>query len=207
MLPRSYDPLFLRYAGNLPVTYLRALTQRESGFNAGDTKGPAWGLMQIVETVRNSYNRRRGASYGRGDLLNPSVNVMMATDLLNRIQTAYSKHKDPNMKPDWSNPEYVKLLTAGWNAGYSEAAGVGKVASWLEARNIPVTHDNVYKYAAQAGGIRFLRISEQPHRREWHRSVANLFYAEGGDERNKALVYALLAAGVVGVYGIYRYLS
>jgi len=204
MLPRTFDPLFKSHAGNIPVTYLRALTQRESSFNPNDTQGPAWGLMQIVESVRNSFNKMRGTSYSRGDLLNPSVNVMMATDLLNRIQKAYAKHSDPNMKPDWSNPEYVKLLTAGWNAGYSEAAGVGKVASWLEARGIPVTHDNVYKYAASAGGVRFL---SEIGRRDWHRSVSNLYFAEGGDERlfkGKGLLFAAGAVGIVGLYTLYR---
>lgn len=204
MLPRTYDPLFKRYAGNLPVTYLRALTQRESSFNPRDTQGPAWGLMQIVESVRNSFNKRRGTGYSRGDLLNPQVNVMMATDLLNRIQAAYARHPDPNMKPDWSNPEFIKLFTMGWNAGYSEAAGVGKVASWLEARGIPVTHDNVQKYAAQAGGIRFL---SEPGRRNWQRSVADLYFAEGGDERRKTIVYVALAGTLVAAYGFYRYLN
>jgi len=156
------------------VPFLRALSKRESNMNPNDVQGPAWGLMQVVEVVRDSWNKRKPSqALARQDLLNPDINVKVATDLLNRIAIAYAKHPDPNMKPDWSNPEFVKLLVAGWNSGYSEGGGVGKVASFLEKRGIPVTHDNVFKYAAQAGATKHLQTSG---RLNWQRSVADLYF-------------------------------
>lgn len=141
-----------------------------------DTRGPAWGLMQVVEVVRNSWNKRKPSqAISRSELLNPAINVKVATDLLNRISKAYAKHPDPNMKPNWSNPEFVKLLVAGWNSGYSEGGGVGKVASYLESRGIPVTHDNVFKYAAAAGATKHLQTSG---RQNWQRSVADLYFRQ-----------------------------
>ena len=127
---------------------MRALSKRESNQDPGDTRGPAWGLMQVVEVVRNSWNKRKpGEALSRPDLLDPVTNVRVASDLLNRIVIAYGKHPDKNMQEDWSNPAFVQLVTAGWNSGYSESGGVGRVARYLEANQIPVTHDNVFRYA------------------------------------------------------------
>lgn len=173
-LPKQWDSLFRKHQGKLPVPFLRALTKRESNFNPNDFHGPAWGLMQVVEVLRNSWNSRKPSqSITRSQLLDPTINVKVATDLLNRIITAYGKHPSPNMKMDWGNPEFVKLLVAGWNSGYSEGGGVGKVARYLESRNIPVTHDNVFAYAGKAGATRHLQTSG---RQNWQRSVADLYF-------------------------------
>lgn len=209
MLPTTFDPIFAKHAGDLPVTYLRALSKRESNMNPGDTGGPAWGLMQVIEEVRQSYNSRKGTNYSRQDLLNPDVNVAIAADLLNRIAAGYQrKHPNtPNMRPDWGNPEFVKLVTAGWNSGYSESpgTGVGHVASWLERNNLPVTHDNVLQYAQQAGGTRHLYANLQSTL-NWQRSVADLFFQEGGDERGLG---GLIKVGLVALiaYGLYKAMS
>jgi len=203
MLPTTFDPIYRKYAGDVPVTLLKALTQRESGFNPSDASGPAWGLMQITEVVRNSYNSRYRTSYSRADLLNPEVNIKMATELLNRIAEGYAKHPSPNMRTNWSNPEFVKLVLAGWNSGYSEGGGVGKVASFLEARGIPVTHDNVFAYASSAGATTQLQKDDK---RRWQAGVSSLYFAEGGDERGaRTLLYVVATVGLI--YGAYRYFS
>jgi soluble lytic murein transglycosylase-like protein len=201
MLPKTYDALFVRYGGGLPLNFMRALAYKESTFNPNNASGPAWGLMQITEVVRKSYNQRHGTSYSRSDLLNPQVNVMMAGDLLRRIAAAYSKHADRNMKPDWGNPEFVKLVLAGWNSGYSEGGGVGKVSRYLSSRGVPVTHDNVFRYAAAAGATTQL---QKPAKQAWQRSVSDLYFAEGGPGA-PVLLYAAITAGLI--FGIYRYLS
>lgn len=201
MLPTTYDLLFKQYAGGIPTTFMKALAQRESNFNPRNASGPAWGLMQITEVVRNSFNQRFGTGYSRSDLLDPRVNVRMAGDLLRRIVTAYNQHPAPNMKEDWSNPEYVKLVLAGWNSGYSEGGGVGKVARYLYARGIPVTHDNVFRYAGAAGATSQLQRDDK---RRWQAGVASLYFAEGGPGA-PVLLYAAVTAGLI--YGIYRYLS
>lgn len=170
------------------MAYLRALVKRESSFNPADTSGPAWGLMQITETVRS------GTGYSRSQLLDPEVNVKLGADLLNRISTAYAKHPAKNMKPDWSNPEFVKLVTAGWNSGYSEGGGVGKVARYLHARGIPVTHDNVFQYAGAAGATKHL---QNPAKQLWQRSVSDLYFTQP-DSSSSAGSFLWKAALAVG---------
>lgn len=177
-LTTKFDPLFRRYQGRLPVAFLRALAQRESGMNPGSSSASpqaARGLMQITGVARTSYNEANGTSYTPDDMLDPEVSVRIGANLLGRIAGYYAKSAAPNMREDWSNPEFVKLLVAGWNAGYSQGGGVQRVASYLEQRGIPVTHDNVFKHAAAAGAVSYL---QDPKRQAWQRSVADLFYAQ-----------------------------
>lgn len=203
-LTTAYDPIFVRYAGRIPVAYLRALAQRESSMRPDlimpGGSGAARGLLQVVGVVRDDYNQRNGTSYTANDLLNPDINVKVAASTLNRIADSLAKHPSRNLKPDWENPEWVKLFTAGWNAGYSEAAGVGKVASYLEQRGMPVTHDNVFANAAAAGGVIYLQL---PERAAWHRSVADLYFQQ--PDRGSSSWKWLLA--VIAAWGAYRVLS
>lgn len=171
MLSTAFDPLFTKYGGNLPVAFLRALSYKESSQNPNLKNG----LMQVVTVARDDYNRVHGTNYSAAQLQNPDLNVKVAADLLNRIIGYYQKHPDPNLKPNWTNPEFVKLLTAGWNSGYSDGGGVGKVASYLESRKMPVTHDNVFKYAAPAGATAWLQNSQKYN---WQKSVADLFFQQ-----------------------------
>ena len=171
----TYDPIFRRHAGRLPVAYLRALGKRESDLNPRSSDGAAWGLLQVIPDVLTSHNERRGTSYSREDLLDPEINVKIAADLLNRIVVAFGMHPSPNLQEDWSNPEFVKLVTAGWNSGYSEAGGVGRVADYLEQRGMPVTHDNVFRYADAARATQHL---SNPAKQSWQRGVAALYFAQ-----------------------------
>ncbi len=197
-ISRQFDSLFRRYGGRIPVNYLRALGYSESRLDPSDTGGSYWGLMQVGKgNVLPSYNQRHGTSYTADDLLNPEINVKIASDLLNRIVVAYSKHPSPNMRPS-AGPEFWKLVTAGWNSGYSESGGVGKVATYLEQQGIPVTHDNVFRYAAAAGATRHL---QNDAKRRWQAKVVQRFYDEGGPGPSIWL-YAAIAAGA---YALYRY--
>jgi soluble lytic murein transglycosylase-like protein len=199
-LSRQFDSLFSRYRGRLPVNYLRALSYSESRMNPSDTGGSYWGLMQVgYKSVLPSYNRRRGTSYSPRDLLNADVNVKIGTDLLNRIIVAYGKHPSPNMRPSGGR-EFWKLLTAGWNSGYSESGGVGKVAAYLEQRGIPVTHDNVFRYAAAAGATVHL---QNDAKRAWQAAVVDRFYDEGGP--GPGWMTFILVAGVG--YAFYKTLT
>jgi len=175
-LTSKWDPTFRAHAGRVPVPFLRALAKRESDFNPNETGASYRGLLQVgINNVLPSYNQRRGTAYTANDLLNPDVNVKIAADLINRIAVAFDKHPSPNMKIDWTNPEFVKLVLAGWNSGYSEAGGVGKVASYLEARGIPVTHDNVFAHAGAAGAtVHLQNLAKQ----RWQRGVADLYFAQ-----------------------------
>lgn len=200
MLPQTYDALFRKHAGRIPVAFARALVQRESNFNPGDTTGPAWGLMQIVEQVRSEYP---GLAPTRAHLLNPEINIKIGLDLLNRIVRGYQKHRDRNMKEDWSNPEFVKLVLAGWNSGYSEGGGVGKVASFLESRGMPVTHDNVFAFASAAGATGQL---QKMSKHGWQAGVASLYFQQpdAGQVASGNFLLKVGAAVLVG-YGLSTY--
>lgn len=200
MLARTFDPIFARYGGRIPVAFLRALSYRESGQNPSSASGPAKGLMQTLPALLEGYNQRHGTQYGTADLLNPEVNVAVATDLLNRIVLAFGKHPSRNLKADWSNPEFLNLLTAGWNSGYSEGGGVGRVATFLESRGIPVTHDNVFQYAAAAGATKHL---QNDAKQQWQKSVTALYFTQPDRPRlGRAVLGLLLAAAVI--FGVYK---
>lgn len=175
-LSSTFDSLFAKHGGRIPVAYLRALSFKESGQNPNSCARAACGLLQVVDSVvLPGFNARYGTGYTRSSLLDPEINIRVGADLLNRIAQAYARHPDPNMQTDFSNPEFVKLLTAGWNSGYSEGGGVGKVASYLESRGLPVTHDNVFAHAGAAGATTHLQNAAK---KSWQASVAALFAAQ-----------------------------
>ncbi len=170
----AFDDLFDKYRGSIPKAYLRALAYQESRMNptAYNGSGGGRGLLQITGIARQDFNQRHGTAYTVADLMTPEVSIRIGADLLNRIASSYAKHPSPNMRGDWTNPEFVKLVTMGWNAGYSEGGGVGKVAGYLERAGKPVTHDNVYKYAQAAGGVAKLANATAL---AWQRDVLSLF--------------------------------
>lgn len=167
--------MFRKHGGRVPVAFLRALSKKESNQNPTSHSGPAYGLLQVLPQILTGYNQRKGTGYVPNDLLNADINAAVGSDLLNRIAAAYAKHPDPNMRPDFSNPEFVKLLVAGWNSGYSEGGGVGKVASYLEQRGQRVTHDAVFSNASAAGATVHL---QNPAKQRWQREVAALYFAQ-----------------------------
>ena len=207
-LTTAYDPIFARHAGRIPVAYLRSLASRESSFRptlamSDTSSNAARGLLQVVGVVRADYNRKHGTSYTADDLFDPDTNVKIASDALNRIIDGYQKHPSSNMKADWRNPEFVKLLTAGWNSGYSEAGGVGRVASYLEQRGRPVTHDAVFAAAGEAGATANLQTAA---RRSWQRSVADVYYAQPDAFEIATGVGAWILGGFV-IWGSYQLLK
>ncbi|MCB9830277.1 MAG: transglycosylase SLT domain-containing protein [Planctomycetes bacterium] len=150
---RGFDPVFASYGHGLPVSYLRALALRESDLNPRAVTGSAVGLLQVIDIVRRGFNERHGTRYARRDLFDPAINVTIGTDVLTRIVDAYERfHPDvPNLRADWDNPRFVELLTFGWNAGFSERAGVGHVVDVLTARGQrDLTIDDVHRAAKGA---------------------------------------------------------
>ncbi|MBP6627876.1 MAG: lytic transglycosylase domain-containing protein [Kofleriaceae bacterium] len=187
-LSREFDPIFERYRGAIPIEYLRALAKRESSMKPGERSGPAWGLMQVVEVVRGDYNQAHGTRYARIDLLDPAVNVAMACWVLRFIIESYQRnHPDvPNLRADWDNPRFVELLTFGWNAGFSEKAGVGCVARYLEKLGTTdVTLDQVHDHARLAGASRHLSKDAKVR---WCKGVVALYQRERSARRNGATV-------------------
>jgi hypothetical protein len=177
-LPRRFDWIFEQHRGDIPIEYLRALAMSESGMQAGSQSGPARGLLQIIEVVRRDYNRAEGTAHQRADLLDPAVNVAVGTWLLRRIIDSYERrHPDtPNFRADWHNPRFVELVTFGWNAGWSEAGGVGRVARYLEnSGQTDITIDLIHLYARAAGASRHLSRADKV---AWSKKVAALYQTE-----------------------------
>ena len=182
---RRFDDLFTRRGGGLPVAYLRALAKRESNLNPRSNEGAARGLLQITEIVRRGFNERHGTRFARADLLDAEVNVAIGADLLRRIIESYRRNhpKVRNLQEDWDNPRFVELLTFGWNAGYSERGGVGRVARYLRKRSIAVTIDSVSKHATAAGASRHLSNTKKV---AWCKGVTLLYERERArDQRER----------------------
>ena len=200
-LPHTYDALIDRYRAGTPAAFIRALIQRESGFNpasGGDkpSAGAARGLMQIVGVAREGFNQRRGTAYTPADLLKPQVSIQIGTDLLRQIVKTYQGHRHPNMREDWRNPEFVKLVLAGWNSGYSNGGGVGRVVTYLLAHDLPVTHDQVFASAAAAGATEHL---QRTAKRDWQRGVAQLYFQQPA-EGSPVVTLALLGFVAWGAF-------
>lgn len=185
---RRFDAVFERYRGDLPIEYVRALVERESDGHPAVRAGSAIGLMQIVPVVLADYNKRHGKAIRSEQLVAPAVNVAIGCDLLRLIIASYRKHhpRIPSLQADWNNPRFVELLTFGWNAGFSEAGGLGRVARYLEqlgARDIDV--DLVAAHARIAGATKHL---SNPAKLAWSKSVAALY------QRERALARAVFVS-------------
>lgn len=185
-LSTDWDAVFDRHRGSIPLAYLRALAKRESDFSPYNTSGGAWGLLEITMAVVDGFNKRTGKGYDSSDRLDPDKNVELAVWQLRQIIRSYELNhpRARNMREDWGNPEFVALLTMGWNAGYSEAGGVGKVADYLERRGISVTAGNVAKYASAAGAVDWLAERGAG----WARAVTALYLSDR--DKYEALVAA-----------------
>lgn len=217
---RRFDEVFASYADMLPLPFIRALAQRESSMNPKENKGSYWGILQVgLYDVLPSYNKRFGTKYEPQDLFNPNLNTKIALELINRIARAYANtaRESPvymaNLVPNFSNPEFVRLLVAGWNSGYSRAAGVQKVARWLASHEIPVTHDNVFKFGKRAGSTKWLHggTDDADRKHRWQAGVQRLFFkmedftplpAEKPPTRRPGGGGALVALSLVGLLGL-----
>ena len=192
-LPRRFDTVFDRYRGSIPIEYLRALVARESSFNASARTASAIGLMQIIPVVLDDYNKRHGTAYQREHLVDPSINVAIGCELLRLIIAGYRRYhpRVPNLQENWDNPRFAELLVLGWNAGFSEAGGVGRVARYLEARGtFDITIDRVHEHARAAGASKHL---SNPAKVRWCKSVVALYLRERATFRAQRVAARSLA--------------
>lgn len=181
LAPRTYDDVFASSGRGLPVPYLRALALHESDMRARLADGPAWGLMQVIEVVREDFNRRERKSFTRSDLLDPAVSVTIAASSLALIAKSYATNhpNSANLQPNWRNPQFVALLTFGWNAGWSERGGVGRVVSFLEQRGMDVTINSVFDAAKASGASPHL---SNPMKLAFAKQVTRQYFSELADE-------------------------
>lgn len=178
LAPRTFDSIFAAYGQGIPVPYLRALALRESSMNPRSSSGPAWGLLQVIEVVRQDHNQRAGTNYTRQHLLDPAINVTIAASALATIIRSYAeKHpRVANLRADWRNPRFIELLTFGWNAGWSERGGVGRVSTYLEQRGVlDQTIDSIHQASGAAGASPHLANAAKV---AWSKSVAAQYFRE-----------------------------
>ena len=182
-MTRKFDRIFIEEGKGLPLPFLRALAYSESRNNPKQASGPAWGLLQVginenAGDVLKSYNKRHGTDYTRRDVLDPRINVRIAGELLRTIVRMF---KAEGLEPNWDNGNFIGLVTAAWNAGYSRKGGMVRVIRYLKKEKIPITLSAAYANAKRSGaGKRFIRLLAQPKRQKWHRSVVRRTFAEQG---------------------------
>lgn len=184
---QQFDKIFAEEGGGIPLAFLRALAKRESSNNPAQAKGPAWGLLQVgidkrAGNVLSSYNERLGKSLTKTDMLDPRLNTRVAAELLRRI---IELHKAEGLTPNWQNGNWIGLITAGWNTGYSRKAGTIRTIRYLKKHGIPISLQAVYENAAKAApktksGRAFVKRISQKRRQKWHRSVVALTFKEQG---------------------------
>ncbi len=179
-LSRQFDPLFRTLGQGIPVAYLRALAQAESGIRPDSRLG----LINVVHVAVDDYNRRHPAApVTAAAMRDPAVNVRVAADTLRAIIASYRRHHADvrNLVEDWRNPRFVELLTAGWNAGFSERGGVGRVVRYLRAGPVAnpgaddLTVDHIFAAASAAGATRHL---SNPHKLAFAKAVTRAYLRE-----------------------------
>jgi|SRR5579871_38540 len=177
MISAVWDPVIEKYAGRVPVAFIRALVHGESGGNSQkeNPTSHAAGLLQITEIVRQDWNSAHvDAPVSREQLFDPEINVRIGAALLNRIVQAYAHH--PTMRPDWKSRRYPELVALGWNAGYSDHGGVGLAVTELEAAGATpddVTVDTVARVATSLP--KASRFVSSPDRVAYAKAVADLY--------------------------------
>lgn len=197
MLSHGFDALFLTLSGFIPVPFLRALSYNESSLNpnAVTKSSNATGLFQVTKTVLNDYNLQHGTKYKLEDTKDPKLNSKIGIELVSRIVKNYQKNH-PALAMDWNDPRYVALVVQGFNAGYSEAGGVGFVVGKLEKNGIPkekITVDTVAQAAKELKASKYLSM---PERVSYAKAVARTYFDEvENDKTNLPKVRPLNAGG------------
>jgi hypothetical protein len=109
--------------------------------------------MQIIPSVLNDFNDRHPSrrAYTTDDLFRPEVSVEICAWVLRHYVIAtYAEHHPeiPNLQEDWSNPEFIGLLTLGWNCGWSSQGGVSDVVARI--KKIGVHNITIYSVQKMA---------------------------------------------------------
>jgi hypothetical protein len=188
VIPLLFDTLFATMSGFVPVPFLRALSYHESSLNpnAVTKSSNATGLFQVVATVLKDYNLQHGTKYTLDDTKDPALNSKIGIGLITRIVKSYQKNHPDSLGMDWKSPRYVELVVQGFNAGYSEAGGVGFVVGQMEKLGIPaerITVDTVSEAAKQLKVSRFLSV---PERVKYAKAVSRTYFEQLARDEAKA---------------------
>jgi len=141
------------------------------------------GLINVVPKALAGYNERHPkARISPDEMRDPAKNITVAADHLRVIIDSFRRHHPdvPNLVENWSNLHFVRLLTASWNAGHSESAGVGRVVRYLKAqpagsRPTVITIDAIFDAAARAQATKHL---SNPRKLAYAKGVVAAFVRE-----------------------------
>jgi hypothetical protein len=197
-IAHTYDAVFERHRGFIPLSFLRALAYSESGLRADsdmlkehpEAKSGAIGLFQTMGEVLNDWNLRHPSeTYTRDQLTDPEVATRVGVNLVERIAKSYTNNHPKTLTMDWTDPRWVALLAAGFNAGYSEGGGLGHIVGLMEKEGISkdrVTVDTVQQMAAHLRDAakdpkRYSgRFLADPKRLAYWKTVANRYQIDRG---------------------------
>jgi hypothetical protein len=193
-IPHTYDQVFEKHRGAIPLAFMRALAFSESGLNAAldmrqaapQAHSGALGLFQIMSaSVLADWNARHPSEqYTREQLKDPDVNARIGAALIMRIVDSYNQRHPGSLRMDWTDPRYVALIALGYNAGYSEAGGIGKFVTILENNDIEkrrITVDTVNQLAGELKRLTPVgepfsgRFVADPKRRDYAKLVAERY--------------------------------
>jgi hypothetical protein len=195
---RRFDPLFARHANGLPVAYLRALANAESGLDPTkvNSRSGATGLFQITQPALSSFNDRHRLRLELPHLSDPALNTRVATDHLASILGAYRARQ--SLSPDWESRRWVELLTLGWNAGHN---ALTRIVERLEQMGLPVERITAEAVGEAAAALRRRYLSD-PARVAWARRVADAYFGPREEDRMVALQGASAIAPALGLVAL-----
>lgn len=199
----SMDAIFREYGDELPVSFLRTLAMYEStlrpdprskrrkAYDAMTSKELAiakkidkkarrtkyWGLFQIGSGVLKDYNKAHTDNLTKLDLTNSVNATKVAAWQLNRIIRAYHGGPHANLDENWLNEDWVRMLVAGWNMGWSRRSGLQHVANWLKKKGGFVEHRHICT-KWKAAGARPYPPGRVTAKCKHHRKVAASFVKE-----------------------------
>lgn len=165
------------FAGSgIPVDLVLAIIQGESAGDERRVYKAARGLMQITPVVWKDQVDRFGAPITTdAQLFDPQTNLQLGRKTLQHVVTVLRRYVQPN----WDDRVWVESVIAGWNAGYSDKQGLGRVYQYLRQRGRPLNVDEAAKVAVDAGAKRYL---SEPRRRRFWRIVAGHYFTGRGQE-------------------------
>lgn len=185
-LSREFDSIFAEECPGIPIEYLRALAKKESDLNPEQSKGGAWGLLQVTNSVRTDYNKLYGTNYSSDERLDPRINARMACELIGRI-SRFLPRQDPaafdHGEFDWVSRRDVKIVTLAWNAGWSTNGVSGMIRNLLNAGysrskiNAELILDQAHKYPEITHHLREWK-TRKPRIKSWLNAVANYYFHE-----------------------------
>lgn len=159
----------------LPSAFMEALSKGESNWKSDARTGSFVGLLQVGPMVLDGYNKANRTGITLKGLLNPRTNALVAAWQIRRVIDLYARTYPGLLKEDWESIEWVSMLLAGWNSGYSKKAGVLKVVAYLVSEGLRPTHRKLFRYSAVAGATRHLRNAKKER---WQRGIATKYFRD-----------------------------